>query len=141
MDIIKDVEAVAEPVLGVTTSVANPIGLYLKLAGAAVLVAGIGYGAYRLNSFVETAAEDHAARAVLTIQRDTALATVEANLVNDRKKADQVQAEIAAANTNAAKSKDRAAQLQAKLEAVNANPSVNCRLSPAARSLLGSRMH
>lgn len=133
--------AVSSVATGVISTVAggllgSPMA-YLKMAGYAVIVAGLIYVGYRVVSYVEQAAADHAEVQVITAQRDTAIRTANDNAA--AKAASDAQHDAAAASAVASlrSANDRTASLESILETLRHAPkSVGCVPSAAARHAL-----
>ena len=108
----------------VETVVPSPLAAFrwLKIGAAAVAALVACHLVYRVVSFVEQAAADHAAVQVVTAQLATATKANADNLAVANAAADQHEAVVTAANLAAAAARTRAARLAADLETLRHAP-------------------
>ena len=127
----------------VETVVPSPLAAFrwLKIGTAAIAVLVACYLIYRMVSFVEQAAADHAAVQVVTAQLATATRVNADNLKAAKDAAEQHEAVITAANAAAAAARTRAARLAADLETLRHAPHpTTCRPDPVAVGPLLQRL-
>ena len=113
------VAGAAGSVVGTAVSAANPLTAvfgWLKVAGYVAASALAAFLVWKVVSFVEQAAADHAAVQVVTAQLATATKANADNLAAANTAAAEHEAVIVAANAAAAAARTRAAQLAADLE-------------------------
>jgi hypothetical protein len=131
--IVSEVESVAGTAVGAATG--NPFS-YLKIAGYAVGAVLAAYCVYRLVSYVEQAAADHAAVQVIGAQRDQAIIQANSNAAVAAQNEAAHAATEAAINAANAASQLRAEQLASDLKVLQNEKTPDCVLSPGTRTLL-----
>ena len=132
--------SVAGSLVGAAASASNPISAFGTALKVGTYVAGaalMGFMIWKLWSFVEMAAEDHAVRASQAAQIITDAKTNKDNLKAAADDLAQRDAVISKLNVVQADERLRAAALQTKLETMShAKPSTGCKPSAAVTDLL-----